>query len=117
MNNIVSIKNLTISFKNNKQVVNDANLDIPKDKTVAIVGESGSGKTLTALSVLKLLPSGAKIDQGQIIFNTKDLLKLLEYVGSGLTVTLTENQASVMLRKPKDLLTASRVFCHLSVVI
>ena len=76
MNNIVSIKNLTISFKNNKQVVNDANLDIPKGKTVAIVGESGSGKTLTALSVLKLLPAGAKIDQGQIIFNTKDLLKL-----------------------------------------
>ena len=76
MNNIVSIKNLTISFKNNKQVVNDANLDIPKGKTVAIVGESGSGKTLTALSVLKLLPAGAKIDQGQILFNTKDLLKL-----------------------------------------
>ncbi len=76
MNNIVSIKNLTISFKNNKQVVNDANLDIPKGKTVAIVGESGSGKTLTALSVLKLLPAGAKIDQGQIIFNTKNLLKL-----------------------------------------
>ncbi len=76
MNNIVSIKNLTISFKNNKRVVNDANLDIPKGKTVAIVGESGSGKTLTALSVLKLLPAGAKIDQGHIIFNTKDLLKL-----------------------------------------
>ena len=76
MNNIVSIKNLTISFKNNKQVVNDINLDIPKGKTVAIVGESGSGKTLSALSILKLLPSGAKIDQGQILFNTKDLLKL-----------------------------------------
>ena len=44
MNNIVSIKNLTISFKNNTQVVNDVNLEIPKGKTVAIVGESGSGK-------------------------------------------------------------------------
>ena len=76
MNNIVSIKNLTISFKNNKKVVNDVNLEIPKGKTVAIVGESGSGKTLSALSILRLLPSGAKIDQGQIIFNTKDLLKL-----------------------------------------
>ena len=76
MNNIVSIKNLTISFKNNRQVVNDVNLDIPKGKTVAIVGESGSGKTLSALSILRLLPSGAKIDQGQILFNEKDLLKL-----------------------------------------
>ena len=76
MNNIVSIKNLTISFKNNTRVVNDVNLEIPKGKTVAIVGESGSGKTLSALSILRLLPSGAKIDQGQIIFNRKDLLKL-----------------------------------------
>ncbi len=76
MNNIVSIKNLTISFKNNKKVVNGINLDIPKGKTVAIVGESGSGKTVSALSILKLLPSGAKIDQGQIIFNTKNLLKM-----------------------------------------
>ena len=76
MNNIVSIKNLTISFKNNIKVVNDVNLEIPKGKTVAIVGESGSGKTLSALSILRLLPSGAKIDQGQIIFNRKDLLKL-----------------------------------------
>ena len=76
MNNIVSIKNLTISFKNNKQVVNDVNLDIPKGKTVAIVGESGSGKTLSALGILKLLPSGAKINQGQIIFNGKNLIKL-----------------------------------------
>ena len=42
MNNIVSIKNLTISFKNNTHVVNDVNLEIPKGKTVAIVGESGS---------------------------------------------------------------------------
>ena len=76
MNNIVSIKNLTISFNNNTQVVNDVNIEIPKGKTVAIVGESGSGKTLSALSILRLLPSGAKIDQGQIIFDRNDLLKL-----------------------------------------
>ena len=76
MNNIVSIKNLTISFNNKTQVVNDVNIEIPKGKTVAIVGESGSGKTLSALSILRLLPSGAKIDQGQIIFDRKDLLKL-----------------------------------------
>ena len=76
MNNIVSIKNLTISFKNNTQVVNDANLEIPKGKTVAIVGESGSGKTLSALSILKLLPGNANINSGSIIFKEKDLLKL-----------------------------------------
>ncbi len=76
MEKLVSIKNLTISFKENKNVVNNINVDIPKGKTVAIVGESGSGKTLTALSILKLLPSNANINNGSIIFNKKDLLKI-----------------------------------------
>ena len=76
MSNIISVKDLTISFEKNQKVVNQINLDIPQGKTVAIVGESGSGKTLSALSILKLLPSSAKIDQGSIIFNNKDLLKL-----------------------------------------
>ena len=76
MNNILSLKNLTISFKENQKVVDNINIDIPKGKTVAIVGESGSGKTLSALSVLKLLPSNANINDGSIIYNKKDLLKL-----------------------------------------
>ena len=76
MDNIVSIKNLTISFKEDNKVVNEINVDIPKGKTVAIVGESGSGKTLTALSILKLLPNSAKINKGNIFFNNKDLLNL-----------------------------------------
>jgi len=76
MNNLVSIKNLTINFKGNRNVVDNVNIDIPKGKTVAIVGESGSGKTLSALSILKLLPTNAIIKNGSITFNEKDLLKL-----------------------------------------
>jgi microcin C transport system ATP-binding protein len=76
MDNIVSIKNLTISFKENQKVVDNINIDIPQGKTVAIVGESGSGKTLSALSILKLLPASAIIDNGSILYNKKDLLKL-----------------------------------------
>ena len=76
MNNLISIKNLKISFVENQNVVNNINIDIPKGKTVAIVGESGSGKTLSALSILKLLPTNAQINNGSIIFNKKDLLKL-----------------------------------------
>ena len=45
MNNLLSIKNLTINFKENQNVVDNVSIDIPKGKTVAIVGESGSGKT------------------------------------------------------------------------
>jgi microcin C transport system ATP-binding protein len=76
MTNIVSIKNLSISFKENQKVVDNINIDIPKGKTVAIVGESGSGKTLSALSILRLLPVNAKINCGSIMFNKNDLLKL-----------------------------------------
>ena len=76
MNNVVSIKNLTISFEAGQNVVDNVSIDIPKGKTVAIVGESGSGKTLTALSILKLLPANANINSGKIIFNNNDLLKL-----------------------------------------
>ena len=73
---LISIKNLNISFKQNQNVVNNVNIEIPKGKTVAIVGESGSGKTLSALSILKLLPENANIKSGSVIFNKKDLLKL-----------------------------------------
>ena len=41
-----------------------------------MVGESGSGKTITALSILRLLPQGAKVVSGEIIFEGKDILKL-----------------------------------------
>ena len=74
--NLISIKNLKISFKQNQNVVNNVNIEIPKGKTVAIVGESGSGKTLSALSILKLLPRNANINSGSIIYEEKDLLKL-----------------------------------------
>ena len=73
---LISIKNLTISFKANQNVVSNVNIEIPKGKTVAIVGESGSGKTLSALSILKLLPGNANINSGSIKFKEKDLLTL-----------------------------------------
>jgi microcin C transport system ATP-binding protein len=73
---LISIKNLTISFQQNQNVVKNLNIEIPKGKTVAIVGESGSGKTLSALSILKLLPGNADIISGSIIFKEKDLLQL-----------------------------------------
>ena len=73
---LISIKNLKISFKQNQNVVNNVNIEIPKGKTVAIVGESGSGKTLSAISILKLLPGNANINSGSIIFKEKDLLQL-----------------------------------------
>jgi ABC-type uncharacterized transport system, duplicated ATPase component len=63
MEKIISINNLSIAFNKYAEVVKNVNIDVVKGKTTAIVGESGSGKTLSALSILKLLPNGAKIRQ------------------------------------------------------
>ncbi len=78
MESIISIKKLNISFKQNKEVVSNIDIDIIKGKTTAIVGESGSGKTLSALSILKLLPNSAKINSGNIFYKNKDILLLSE---------------------------------------
>ncbi len=76
MNKLITIKDLCIAFDKNKEVVKNVNIEIVKGKTTAIVGESGSGKTLSALSILRLLPSSAKIKKGEIIYNNKNILNL-----------------------------------------
>ncbi len=76
MNDIIRIKNLSIAFNQTIEVVKMINLQIIKGKTTAIVGESGSGKTLSALSILKLLPNSAKISKGEILFKGKNILSL-----------------------------------------
>ena len=80
MNNLVQIKNLSVGFQSHNKksnVVKSISFEIPKGKTVALVGESGSGKTITALSILRLLPYPAAFhDSGEIIYKNFNLLKL-----------------------------------------
>ncbi|MBP9642488.1 MAG: ATP-binding cassette domain-containing protein, partial [Budvicia sp.] len=70
---ILDIQNLTIAFQQNGQqrvVVENLSLSIAKGETLALVGESGSGKSVTALSVLRLLPSPPVVyTSGDILFN------------------------------------------------
>ena len=59
------------------KAVDDISFNIPKGETFCLVGESGSGKSVSALSVIRLLPEGvATHPSGEIIFNDQDLLKL-----------------------------------------
>ena len=61
MDKILEIKNLVIDFESKEstfRAVNNISLEITKGKTLSLVGESGSGKSVTALSVLQLLPEG-----------------------------------------------------------
>lgn len=64
---LIQLKDISIAFAD-RQVISHLNLPIYKGETLAIVGESGSGKSLTALSILRLLPKNAKID-GHIFLN------------------------------------------------
>ncbi|MGL4527238.1 MAG: ABC transporter ATP-binding protein [Aestuariivirga sp.] len=59
--------------------VRDLSLTVGKNETLAIVGESGSGKSVTALSILRLLPkAGARIGSGAVLFEGTDLTRLSE---------------------------------------
>jgi oligopeptide/dipeptide ABC transporter ATP-binding protein len=58
------------------KAVRDVTLTIPAGKTLALVGESGCGKSMTALSILRLVPQPGRIVAGQVRFGGVDLLQL-----------------------------------------
>jgi len=75
---LLSIQDLRVAFRMGKGVraeaVKGVSFDIPENTTVALVGESGSGKSVTAMSVLNLLPDNAE-RQGRILWQGRDLLQ------------------------------------------
>jgi peptide/nickel transport system ATP-binding protein len=79
---LLSIQDLKVAFRMGKvdgvmqraEAVKGVSFDIPENSTVALVGESGSGKSVTAMSILNLLPDNAE-RSGQILYKGKDLLR------------------------------------------
>src|SRR4051812_42236680 len=57
-------------------VVNGASFAVAPTRITALVGESGCGKSITALAILRLLPTGSRITGGQITFDGHDLLTM-----------------------------------------
>ncbi len=79
---LLSIKNLKTAFQvegKNVTVVNNVSFDLRPGEIVGLVGESGCGKSVTALSLMRLVPDPpGKIIGGEILLEGKDLLKLSE---------------------------------------
>ena len=73
MAKLLEIKNLNLYFGEN-QALYDINLVLEKGEMLALAGESGCGKTMTAMSIMRLLPKSAIIKSGEIIFNNENLL-------------------------------------------
>lgn len=96
---LIEVKNLSVAFRSGDQdttVVKGIDFDIKRGETVALVGESGSGKSVSALSIMQLLPGSASHPSGEIIYNGRDILKLSEPEIRG----LRGDQISIIFQEP-----------------
>ena len=80
MANLIEVMNLTTSFftaDGELRAVDGVSFEIKEGKTVGLVGESGCGKSVTALSIMRLIPSPpGKVVGGQVLLRGRNLLKL-----------------------------------------
>lgn len=79
---LLSVRNLKTHLFTRKGIlkaVDDVSIEINNEEIIGLVGESGCGKSMTALSIIKLVPSPpARIVGGEAIFNNRDLLRMSE---------------------------------------
>ena len=104
-NNLLDVKNLSVEFSSKDEsflAVNNISFAIGKGKTLSLVGESGSGKSVTALSVLQLLPEGSsshnqdssiKFEGKEIIGSSKNFIRSLR--GNRISMIFQEPMTSL----------------------
>jgi len=93
---LLTVNHLAVAFQD-RRVVEDISLQIDAGETLALVGESGSGKSVTALSIMRLLPQPpVNYPQGEILFNGQDILQASERTLRG----LRGNQMAMIFQEP-----------------
>ncbi|CAH1073960.1 ABC transporter ATP-binding protein [Candidatus Nitrotoga sp. 1052] len=76
---ILNVDGLVTRLNNGARIVDDISFSIKQGETFALLGESGCGKSMTALSLMRLLPDGIRIASGDIKLDEEDILALPEY--------------------------------------
>src|SRR5712691_6519680 len=101
---LLDVRDLSVAFRQGERetlAVDRVSFDLAKGETVALVGESGSGKSVTALSIMKLLPyPAARHPSGTILFKGQELLGLPEHEirhvrGNDITIIFQEPMTSL----------------------
>lgn len=102
--NLLEVRHLTTAFQTENgllRAVDDVNFDVPKGKCVGIVGESGCGKSVTAMSLVRLLPQpSGRILGGSVVFDGEDIVtmkprRLHEVRGSRIGVVFQEPMSAL----------------------
>ncbi|MEB3807236.1 MAG: ABC transporter ATP-binding protein [Desulfurococcales archaeon] len=78
---LLEVRNLSVTYITDEGEVyalDDASISIERGEIVSLVGESGSGKSTMARSIMRLLPSYARVDSGVVLFKGRNLLELDE---------------------------------------
>lgn len=80
MQEVLRVENLTVRIgsRNSLEAVTDVSFTLTKGECFALVGESGCGKSLTALSLMRLLPEGVHAQSGKVILSGTNLMALTE---------------------------------------